>query len=345
MLQNEKYRGRHIWNKTKVVQNPRKGRKEQAPRPESEWVTIDKPEWRIISDELWAAKDAANALRRDKYNGRQSGGMNRTKSSRLYMFSGLLFCDVCGGKMAITAGKGDKARYGCYSRRNRGVAICANSSSILKRQLESQLCNALALNLSDPRLRKELSHEFHTQLSAALEAKASTARQIHGQRSELKAKLGELKKEEENIVDAIAKTGGLPVLFTRLQSLSTQREQVTALLAMEDQATTLPPVEEIEAFLDRKANDLTAVISGDPFRAKQELQKRVKQLRLRPVQTPDGVTFEVTGDVRLFAPNDVLEGTSVSLSSLQYNSCTLPFRTWVFQNLGWSQARAAKRAA
>jgi hypothetical protein len=64
VLKNEKYRGIHLWNSTKVVRNPRTHRKEHRPRPESEWERVDVPHWRIVSDELWNAAAEINALGR-----------------------------------------------------------------------------------------------------------------------------------------------------------------------------------------------------------------------------------------------------------------------------------------
>jgi hypothetical protein len=61
-------------------------------------------------------------------------------------------------------------------------------------------------------------------------------------------------------------------------------------------------MEEIEAM-----SNLAEVIAGDPFRSKQEIQRRVKDLRLRPIITTDGLSFEATGDVRLFDPEECWE--------------------------------------
>ena len=60
-------------------------------------------------------------------------------------------------------------------------------------------------------------------------------------------------------------------------------------------------MEEIGAVLDRKMSNLAEVIAGDPFRATQEIQRRVKELRLRPINTTDGLSFEVSFSFRLLA--------------------------------------------
>ena len=108
----------------------------------------------------------------------------------------------------------------------------------------------------------------------------------------------------------------------------------------------MPSPGDIEEFLAGKMEELAQTLMGDPFRAKQEIYKRVKELRLRPIHTPDGLTFEVTGDVSLFSDLDgVMPGTSRSRSSRHYTSCSLPFHTIILQNPGRATARALKRAA
>ncbi len=52
--------------------------------------------------------------------------------------------------------------------------------------------------------------------------------------------------------------------------------------------------------------------------ARQEIHKRVVRLILTPVETPTHVAFQVTGDLRLFAPGDVELGTSSSQSAEHY---------------------------
>ena len=53
MLRNERYRGVFVWNRTRKERNPETGRKISRPRPESDWMRVEVPEWRIVSEELW----------------------------------------------------------------------------------------------------------------------------------------------------------------------------------------------------------------------------------------------------------------------------------------------------
>ena len=55
ILRNERYRGVVTWAKTKKVRNPLSGRRVKRERPKSDWVRVEMPEQRIISEKLWKA--------------------------------------------------------------------------------------------------------------------------------------------------------------------------------------------------------------------------------------------------------------------------------------------------
>ncbi len=323
ILSQPKYRGIHIWNTTKVVRNPNTGKKEQHPRPESEWERIEVPEWEIISQELWVAKEAAAAFRRGRWN--NLGGRNRTGASRSYIFGGPLTCGSCGEKMSIVGGTGPTATYGCFNRRFRGKSMCSNNHMIRERSLRHQLVGALTQNLLDPHATRTLTEEFELQLKASLEEQARKAQQIAGQEGDLKARKAELQKQEENAIDAILNYGGSPALQGRLDSLKSQIQAIEGLLAT---ANVLPDVtaspDAIREFLSGKLASLAEIIEGDPVVARGEIDRRVKKLVLTPIEIDGRRAFEVSGDMRLFAPGDVLLSTSASTSDAHY-TLAIPF--------------------
>ena len=53
VLDNSKYVGRWVWNKTPTRRDPRTGRCRQVPKPPSEWVVVEDDSLRIISQALW----------------------------------------------------------------------------------------------------------------------------------------------------------------------------------------------------------------------------------------------------------------------------------------------------
>jgi len=302
MLLNEKYRGVVVWNRTKTVRNRETGKTEQRPRPESEWVRVEVPELRIVSDQLWESAREQNRRVREKHGPKRLGGMNRTVASRQYLFSSLLECGLCNANMVIVGGQPPNAQYGCPNHRYRGV--CENSVRISQRKLEQQLLAALSANLLDPRLEEERVQSFRDQLRATLAAETRRALEAASQGSQLKEELAALKKEQENLVDGIAKHGFSPALSARLAAVESRIAQIQRLR----DAGVEPKVpefttEEIREFVQRKSQEFANILAGDAAIAREQLRKRITKLVLTPKQTQDGSVFEVTGDVSLFQGN------------------------------------------
>ncbi|MBZ5614699.1 MAG: recombinase family protein [Acidobacteriia bacterium] len=320
MLLNEKYRGVVVWNRTQTVRNRETGKTEQRPRLESEWVRVEVPELRIVSHELWQAAREQNRRVREKYGPKRLGGMNRTKTSRLYLFSSLLECGLCSANIVIVSGQAPNARYGCPNHRRRGV--CKNSVTIPQRKLEQQLLAALSANLLDPRLEEERVQSFRTQLKATLDTDTRRAREAASQDSHLKDEHATLKKEQHNLVDAIAKHGFSPALSARLASVEARIVQIER-LRNAGSAPKVPvfTIEEIREFFERKSQEFVKILAGDPAIAREQLRKRITKLVLTPKQTPDGSVFEVTGDVSLFQGNgDVMLTNSLEGIAQHYTA-------------------------
>ena len=53
MLDNEKYIGKWIWNKTESRRDPRTGRRKKFDKPESEWIVQIDENLRIVPQDLW----------------------------------------------------------------------------------------------------------------------------------------------------------------------------------------------------------------------------------------------------------------------------------------------------
>jgi site-specific DNA recombinase len=89
ITKNELYRGVRIWNRTEKLLHPIEGRKTKRVRPQSEWIRVEVPGLRIVSDELWDRVLQVNQQMKDLIYGRRQGGFNRTMASRTYLSAGL----------------------------------------------------------------------------------------------------------------------------------------------------------------------------------------------------------------------------------------------------------------
>src|SRR5262249_45648860 len=114
------------------------------PVPESEWKRSYREDYRIISDDLWNRVQTRRALRR-QIGTRKLGGLERTKRSEKYLFSGLLCCGVCDGSIRIIDTDSETVRYGCGTWRDKGA--CTNATRIRRDRLEEQLLAWLTRDL------------------------------------------------------------------------------------------------------------------------------------------------------------------------------------------------------
>jgi site-specific DNA recombinase len=143
ILNNELYRGRIIYNRQTFLKDPETGKRASRPNPESEWVTTEVPELRIIDEPTW---DAVQVIK-DRYSSLRG---NR-RQTRKRLLSGFVRCGACGGTMTIV----NRERYSCSTKRERGT--CSSPVGIKAAELEKRVLNGLREILHG---RQDLVEEF-----------------------------------------------------------------------------------------------------------------------------------------------------------------------------------------
>jgi site-specific DNA recombinase len=321
---NELYRGVRHWNRTQKVLNPADGKKNKRTKPKSEWIRVEVPDLRIVSDELWERVQAVNRQMKDKIYGRRLGGLNRTAQSRTYLFSGIMYCGLCGGKFSvIIGGQASKVRYGCKNYRFRHA--CSNKLTIKWQPLEQQLIAAIAQNLLDPRLQQQRIEDFSAQVQAAVDLEEKLASESQSNAPKLTAERTDLEKQATHLADAIGQHGYSAVLSSQLSKVESRMAEIDRLLAAKPASKRLRFTDEqIREFLQRESQDFCDALAGDPEFARQEIQKRIKKLVLTPKETPDGPVLEVSGDLALLRTGDVLVESSIQRTSQQYIGVSMP---------------------
>lgn len=324
MTKNELYRGVRLWNRTQKVLNNSEGTKIKRTKPQAEWVRIEVPDLRIVTEELWQQVQQVNQQMKDLIYGRRQGGFNRTEASRTYLFSGVMTCGVCGGKFAvIIGGHPSKVRYGCKNHRFRNA--CTNKVTILRNRLEPQLIAAISRNLQDSRLEQQRIRDFSNQLKATIELEAKLAAEAATSETKLTAEHSDLEKQAIRLADAIAQHGHSSVLLAQLSKLESRMAEIDRLLKVKPE-TKLPRFtdRQIGEYLRQESTNFCDALAGDPELARQEIQKRIQNLVLTPKETPDGPVLEVSGDVALLRTGDVLVESPVDGTSQQYIGTRVP---------------------
>jgi len=219
MLRREMYGGRVIWNRSRFVKSPGTNKRISRPRPRSEWRVIERPELRIVSDELWERVQARLAWTKRIYGQQTRNGLLNRAASSQYLLSGIVKCAVCGGNLVITSGRSRRGhrRYGCSHHFYRGT--CTNGLQIRKDWLEAKLLAGLQHAVLQPDAVRYAVEEFCRQLK---EAEGNLSREVEHaieQKRKVQAELSRL-------VTAVADSGHSTFLIEAIA----QREQELRIL-------------------------------------------------------------------------------------------------------------------
>ncbi len=141
ILTNEIYIGK-IVNGKEEVKDFLTGRR--ALKSEEDWLITEKPELRIVSDEMFRA--AAKLLNERNKNMK----LNSSKRSNQHLFSTLIKCKDCGRsfRRATFTYKNTYVRWVC-SKHNRGIECCHNSIRVDENELIEALQNYFCKMLKD----------------------------------------------------------------------------------------------------------------------------------------------------------------------------------------------------
>ncbi len=139
MLKNPIYTGRVTNKKSEVTDFITGTRKEL---PEEEWIVVERPEMRIISDELFNRAQELLEQRSNEFK------LNNKREKTEYVFSTLIYCKHCGYsfrriKRKYTADGPEYIRWVCSGRNSMGVNHCPNTTVID----EEELFNAIKIYL------------------------------------------------------------------------------------------------------------------------------------------------------------------------------------------------------
>lgn len=295
VLQNERYLGRQIWGQRLVERAPGTGRKFMRSNPREEWRVQERPDLRILSDELWQRAHATRAAVRTAVA--PKGGLARGKAGKYHsrhLFSGFAKCHTCGGAMTSVSGGKGSPRFGCRRSWNEGRDACPNRVTIRIKVAEPLIVAKLQAELRTPKaldaIVKGVEREAKRVLSATSETGAID-QQLLAERRKL-----------QNLVSAI-EAGGVSA-GSLVSAVGARERNIAALEARLRHARTTPDLselKEIRPWVDQQLEDLVGVLKNDPIRVKAEFRRLNLQLQFRPVEAEPRPHFVVTGQCGLSA--------------------------------------------
>ena len=128
ILTNEIYTGKIINGKQEISDFLTGQRRE---KDETEWLVVERPELRIIEDEVFEKAQEILRGRNDAFN------LNHERQSNKYLFSTLIKCKECGWsfRRTVRTYKNTYVRWVCSGRNGKGADSCPNKTAIDEEEL------------------------------------------------------------------------------------------------------------------------------------------------------------------------------------------------------------------
>jgi site-specific DNA recombinase len=157
-LHNAQYIGDRKYLRKEWRRDPETGKRRYKKRTEGV-LSEQRPDLRIIPDELWNAVQTRLGAVRQKYAGPDGEPKGRAAPGRVtaYPFSGLLVCSCCDTPMVI--GGGSTMRYyRCGDLHKRGM--CSNKLSVREPLVRDRLLSALTEHIASPWAVRYIRKQF-----------------------------------------------------------------------------------------------------------------------------------------------------------------------------------------
>jgi site-specific DNA recombinase len=277
LLINERLTGKQIWGQRRYERRPGSRHKVARPVPRTEWRIAERPDLRIIPDDLWHA--VQRRLTEAGGVARQAGrtlmrGKNAALHSR-HLFSGFLRCGTCGGAITVVSGGYGQPRYGCARRSKDGATTCANSLTIRAKVADAALLAGLQEELRRPETVQYLVDQVSRALNAVVDARPQQRDALIRQRDDATTRLA-------NLVTAIEAGEASSTVF---QAIRSREAEITALNAEVEALQT--PIEDrlavMPTWVRQQLEDVADLLAGTPDLAKREFQRLDIRFTVSPV--------------------------------------------------------------
>jgi site-specific DNA recombinase len=315
------YRGEIIWGRTakRDAWGQRQSQATARRRPQDDWIRVDRPDLRIVPEDLWLDVQARLRESRAAYlrsnDGRLQGRPLNGIAAK-YLLTGLVACAVCHGSLTIRTrshGTGRLALYGCLTHNTKGPRICPNRTLVRQQDAERAILETVEHDL----LRADVLDAAIGRVLDQLDPEA-TARDT----SRLEMELARLDGELRRLADVIA-TGGndLSSLTAAVRERERERMSLQARLAELAARSQLARLDRARLGRDVRARltDWQGLILGQPQHARQGLKKLLEG-RLAFTPTEDGTAVEFSGQGRL---DPILAGVTEAWTGLP-KGCVSP---------------------
>jgi site-specific DNA recombinase len=214
LLYRDLYRGIVVWNKTR--KRNAWGLEKRSVRASADWITIEAPQLRIVTDAQWIAAHGRLEQTRQTYlrgtNGQLWGRPVDGHESK-YLLTGMSRCGLCGGTMIVRSRSHGRQRayfYACSSFHHRGKTVCPNSLEMRLEVAEGAILSALERELLDPGILEEAA-------ARAAARVATPAENIDTRRHTLETALAHTEAALARLTQAVAEGGSVSTLVQAIR--------------------------------------------------------------------------------------------------------------------------------
>jgi hypothetical protein len=273
MLLRERYVGKVPWGEYKKIY---KGGTQVRQRNDV-FLHAERPDLRIVSDELWdAVQKRIAAMRMTHQKSIDALATSAGRASR-YLLSGLGRCGICGSRVVSVGGtKGTGATrksapmYGCSHHHNRGSAVCSNKNKVYQEEAETAVLEVIRKQILTPGAVNYVVEQALQNLKLALKKPDSRQENIRG----LQADLAETKRNLERLSQALMSPG--KPLQTVLDLVAAQEERKKKLeLDLEKIQQVIQPSvfneKRLRSLLASRIADFSGLMLGDVATARKAL--------------------------------------------------------------------------
>jgi site-specific DNA recombinase len=294
------YRGRVVYGKTRWTD--RGGTRVKVDVPEAEWLTLEAPELRIVTEGEWQAVHARLEQTRAVYRKSGRGALWGRPEAHAgghgtgYLLSGLLLCGACGWGLHAThrtSQRGTPQRYYiCTAHRTRGTTVCSNRWSAPMAALHASVIEHVRRDVLSDDLVRDVARR-------ALELRAARTISAGDERQALLRELERVQTELRRYAEAVGAGDALPALLDAMRARERRRQELEAKLSALTGNGRQTPVAAAQVYRDIAARltDWHGLLDRHPERSREILRSvLVGRLVVTPTTRADGTWLEYRGE-------------------------------------------------
>ena len=288
ILDNEKYIGNWVWNKTESRRDPRSGRRRRFTKPECEWITVVDESLRIVPKELWeTVRKRRTEVSKSWPGGKGKRGFSEKQKScesqfPSHLFSGTMTCGSCGSAITQVSGKGG-GYLGCLAARK---GSCTNNIKVRRKLAEKLILNEVEKQISCPdnfsRVLKKVEKEVAKSYADVPELISQKERELTSENRRL-----------ANFVEFIAEGRGNQTIGKALEEsekkIKKLEVEINGLRRSHDKVFQSPPIEWIE----EKLSDIHKLLEQKTGQSAITLRKLLGSITFEPTYPDIGKPYYV----------------------------------------------------